>query len=308
MKASILLIALLAQALNATPDHRIITQEEIVGTSATGYAILRTVTDNLGSHYSGQESIWLDEFSKNRQDGEEPRRILLLETVHSIDATHNDPNTPPPIAQNVQQRDERLLWSAILERYPQRAFQAWTAEKRARFSTHPDVGVSFDNRIQVISANTITRDLFPGAAGKLTWQLEEVVEDSNSLYLRINSQDENEVSHSRFVFVPPALAKQIGDRAIMEDLYLVAATVDTLDEALQQSAVLHKRSIENKQPVSLEIWSAWHPVDKIIHHIAVSNTANILLSGKFEATRTALGTDLIPTPSTDFREVTRVPR
>ncbi len=302
----VLLFLCLVGITKGTPSQAVAVDEQPAGSNHVEYAILRTETDNLGSNYDYRRKIWLDEFTKSAANAPgEPRRTLLMDVSYAVDVDHTDRNSPPNVKETQHLLNPDLAWATVLQRYTQRTWKRWTPEQMAKLTVDPVAGIRFNDRLLLISGDDIQGRVFGGRLSETNWTLEEVSEDSNSLYFRLGKVLEDGDHEFRIAAISTALSKQVADQAILKPLYLVAGRFDSPEEALQEVRALQARAFEQKSyGFHPEVWSVWEPTDRIVHVIAQANSMQLIESGRMKSLEKALGIEWVPTTSTHFQERT----
>jgi hypothetical protein len=304
MKTLAPFIALLGN-LAATPDRTVSVSEQPAGSNPAEFAILRTETDNLGSYYSDRKKITLEEFTKDKSA--EPRTTLLLDISYHIDPQHSDRNTLPEVKETIHHQDATLHWAAILQRYPQHSWTRWTPEQMEKVTVHPIAGIRYNNRVLLLDGSKIHQNVFDGIRPELPWELTEISEDANSLYLRLEKTFEDGVHDSRIVAVPPGITKRVRDQALLKPLYLIAGKFGSEQEALAEARALKTKAAAAKSyQFHPEVWSVWEPTDKIVYVIAEQYSMELIDRDAVQALERLLEVELVPMGSKNFRERTQL--
>ncbi len=295
-----------AVQLAASPDHTVTVSERLFGTSATDYAILRSEDDNQCSYYSSRVCTWLDEYSKESRGLRKTRSTLLLDVTYQRDANHSDHNTPAPVTETINSRDETLSVAELLQRYSAQVETNWTQEQLAKIEVHPEAGIHFRRRMLLFDGRMIAQEVFGDRHRGETWTLEGVSQDMNVLYLRL-AMGQDQGRESRIVSVPPHLTKQALDQSTMQPIYLVAGKFDSLAEAVVRGQALLEKArrlrIYNFHP---EIWSVRQPTDRTEYLVAEAYSKELLESARMLEIEKALEIDFIPVSSERFVERTFV--
>ena len=97
-------------SVTATPDRQIIVEEDLIGSNATGFLILRTVFDNRGSYFIDHTIRYLDEYEKKPQTqpiestlARRVKRTVLLDVTTSRD--YPDDGGPMTVSENVKEQE-----------------------------------------------------------------------------------------------------------------------------------------------------------------------------------------------------------
>ena len=97
-------------SVTATPDRQIIVEEDLLGSNATGFLILRTVFDNRGSYFIDHTIRYLDEYEKKPQTqpiestlARRVKRTVLLDVTTSRD--YSDDGGPMTVSENVKEQE-----------------------------------------------------------------------------------------------------------------------------------------------------------------------------------------------------------
>ena len=305
MKISSIILTVLCLVIHpllATPDHAVSVTERFLGSNATGFAVLRVETDNLGSYYSSRITTWLDEFPKTADGREKVKSTLLLDVSRVVDLDHTDRNTPPPVAEKINRQDATLTLASVLLTYPGQMRQSWTHEQMAKLEVHPVGGVTFKRKVFLVHGTFVHEKLFGGRHGDEPWSLSEVSEDAECIYLRLSIGNDSG-PESRIVCVPAEITKRQRDQALAQPVYLVAGKFESREEAAQAAQAIMAKARELKLPgFELEIWSLEDGTAKTKYVIAdPSSTYRIGIGGipKLEA---ALEIRLTPLSSGRFIE------
>lgn len=304
--ASGLLALAFAQAALATPERSITTRETLLGVGDTRYALLRTQDDNLGSHYSARTNQWLVEYDLETPRDQPAATIHLLDVTSHNDINHFDPNTRPAVEREVHHEDRSQTLADLLARFPARDLPRWPDERMAEVVCHPEGGIRFRNRVLLANARTIE-----AAFGKETtgtpWRLEAISEDADALFLHL-VKDLPESRETRIIHATPEATRLVRDQIALKPLYLVAATFDTLDEAVRAAGELKARAREatffHFNPV---VWEAPLPTARTVFIVAEEYSMELIRSGRLAKAREILGVDLVPTSSQHFLRRTRIP-
>jgi hypothetical protein len=291
----------------ATPDRVVQIHEQLLGTSADGYFILRTETDNLGSYFSSRTKRYLDEHSKNADAGnfevaigERIRTTLLVDVATSIDPESTTPKTKESHTE-VHSKDSSVLLADMLLKFPVSPSK-WDDESFRRLTLHQKGGVRC-GAVNVVSGGTVIQDIFENRYPELDWVLDEVMEDMNCLFLKVSKRSSDEVNETKFICIPPRRTQQVKAHLTLRPFYLIAGTYATLEEARKQALALDKKCREAKYGhFHPEIWSLREATDKMVYVIADPSTMWHIEGNRFSALKNVIGVELIPRSSERFVE------
>jgi len=295
-----------ASLLHATPDRVIHTDERLLGIGDGVHAILRTERDNLGSHYSDRENIWLDEYASGDAVRHLVKSTHLLDVTYVIDATHQDRNTPPPVERQVAHEDKTLTMASVLNRYPIRDFTPWADERMEALVSHPANGIRFKNRVMLLTSKNIDQ-AFREQHAEHPWTIESIVNGGGCLYLRITKTTPDEATETRVFHVSPENSQTVHDQLERQPFYFVAGSHETLEEAITAAGEFRERVREARffgyHP---EIWEERLPTNRTRYVIALQHSMHLIESGQQQKAQQALGVDLVPTSSKHFWKRTHV--
>ncbi len=288
MKSRLLLAGLYllaATALRASPTRAVSVVERFAGSNDGSYLILRTEIDNLGSHYSSQRKVYLDERSK---DGKTTvKSTLLLDENRSIDADHKDPDTPPPVAITVNSRDDSISLASVQEKFPQSP-TVWDTGKLGGLTVNPEAGV-LSPGLTLAEGKKIVDETFGGRNPEQGWKLLEVSEDKNAIYLKLAKGDPEEAGddegpETRVVCIGLERTWQFHAQANRKKLYLLAGIYDKQEDAIAQAGKWHRSS--------LEVWT----FDPLLKYAVVDAQAEerIKTLGGMKKLAESLGVELEP--------------
>lgn len=287
--------------LGATPDHVLEVSERLLGTSGDGFAFLRVEWDNQGSYYTFNEKHFLDIYEKKaREKG--PDIATKASTVLLVDRTytrHPDAkaDSPPDVKTNeMAEVGEALSLAVLIARFPQMPGE-WEAEKFLRLGAHPTAGVSID-RSHVIWGGWVKERFGVDRNAEFDWKLEDVMEDSNSLFLKVSAENQ-----TRWVCVLPKTTKQVRARLSMNEFYLVAGTFDTEEAAVGLARDINVMRREKKFfKFSPEVWSERTPADKIRYLVVSGLTKNAVGSDSSSKLGLVLGLKIEVASSSRFQD------
>lgn len=247
----------LIHPLVATPDHAVDVTERILGSNPTGFAVLRTETDNLSSYYRHRVTTWLDETPKTSDGREKVKSTLLLDVTYSVDIDHTDRNTPPAADEEINSQDTSLTLASVLQCYPGEMQKSWTPEQLSKLEIHPVGGIHSNRGLELADATFIREKLFGGRQGEEPWKPVQAWEDDNAIYLRLSIGNDSPIE-SRTVCVSPNVTKQLRDQASAQPVYLITGKFDTLGEAMKAATALVAKAKAKKMKFYQfhpEIWS-----------------------------------------------------
>ncbi len=297
----------LIHPLTATPDHAVSVTERVLGSNPGGFAVIRTETDNLGSYYSSRVTTWLDEIPKTPEGREKVKSTLLLDVTHSVDANHEDRNTPPPVAEKINSQDTSLTLASVLQRYPDQIQQTWTPEQLSKLEIHQVGGIHFNRRLSLVHGTSVQQKIFGGRRADEPWSLSEVTEDADCIYLRL-SIGKDSGPESRIVCVPPEITKRQRDQASAQPVYLTAGKFDTREEAAQAARTIMTKARELKfHGFHPEIWSLEDGTLKTKYVVAETYSTERIGTGGIPEMEKALEIKLTPMSSGRFIEKFFVP-
>lgn len=301
----LIVICCLTHPLVATPDHAVTVTERFLGSNPTGFAILRTESDNMCSYYSSRVTTWLDEIPKSFNGREKMQSTLLLDVTRTLDAAHSDPNTSVPVVEKINSQNAALTLASVLQRYSDQ-MQPWTPEQIAKLKIDPIAGISSGRKLVLINGSTIGERIFGGRHADEGWALKEITEDKDSIYLRLSmGQDGRE--ETRILCVSPEITKRQRDQAAAQPVYLTTGKFDNLDQAIQSARAL----VEKKENLKLynfhpEIWSLEDGTSTIKYVIAEKFSTELIKSGDISHMESALEIQVTPMSSDRFIERTKV--
>lgn len=288
--------------LSATPDHAVSVTERILGTSATGFALLRTESDNLGSYYSSRVTTWLDEIPKTPAGRENKKSTLLLDVTYTVDINHNDRNVPPPVAEKINSQEASLTLASVLLRYPDQITQTWTPEQLSKLEVDQVGGVYFNRKVSLVYGTFVRENLFGGRHADESWSVSEVSEDAGCIFLRLSIGNDSG-PESRIVCVPPEITKRQRDQASAQPVYLVAGKFESREEAVQAALPILAKARELKiHGFQLEVWSLEDGTAKTKYVIADQSSTYRIGIGGIPKLESALEIRLTPMSCDRFIE------
>ena len=302
------LIALCSQIypLFGTPDHAVSVTERFLGSNPTRFAILRTEIDNLSSYYSSRTTTWLDEIPKTSDGREKAKATLLLDVTHTVDIEHTDRNIPAPVSEKTNSQDSSLTLASVLQQFPDQMRQAWTLEQISKLEIHPIGGIRFNRKLEFIHGTYIREKIFDGCNSDDLWELSEVSEDGDCIYLRLSIGSDSG-PESRIVCIPAEITKRQRDQSSAQRVYLVAGKFDTREEAMLAAGAMVAKASEMKfYGFHPEIWSLEDGTLKDKYVIAESFSTELIGSGGILEMEKRLEIQLTPMSSERFIERTLV--
>ncbi|WP_395740066.1 hypothetical protein [Prosthecobacter sp.] len=312
MKASLACLACMfasSLSLFGTPDRTIRVEEDFLGSNETGFAILRTETDNHSSYYRLQVTRYLDEYEKVPE--QQPEACFLARRVKRttlLDVDHlRDPDTGKP-SENVRTRDDSTQMADLLTRYPARA-QRWDASRFAKLSSWKKDGRISSGEANFLSNYTsLPEEIFGEYHRQPKWKMEQAMEDMNALYLRVTTgmqeADEDEgSSQSRWICLIPAKTRQVHDHLALQPAYLCAGSHPTAEDAVKQAREIKAKAAEAKSPVpALAVWSVRYGGAPLCFTLVLQESMEDMQPERFKQLQLLFGTSLSPISSTCFVE------
>lgn len=279
--------------LHATPNRSVSVSERLLGTSADGYAIIRTESDNMGNHYQENHVFWLDEYSKADGPSAKP--------VKSTQFLELDVSTDIEVTTTAGDRSQSPSLADVVERYPTMIFNPWDADQLAGLDFDPNTGHTTYKSQTLIEDGAILGTRFRSSGSENHLTLRSVAEDSNSTFLTI-STPQDEGSELRVICIPPKATGNIRALKKLMPIYLSAGTFESADEALGYLGKLKEsKTMPNE---GLMVWSVFHAdTEKTDYSVVLENSENIIRRNEFSANQEPLGINLIPISSEGFREI-----
>ena len=281
-----------------TPDRATTIHEKFLGSNTTGYAILRTESDNLGSHYSEHCRTWLDEYEKNGLNGKLTRSSLLLDQSLSMDAENVNKQ-----ATVENSKDKKISLAYIIQKYPQMSLTSWTKEQIRE--------LQLDQKNKKIKFKT--QDLIKGEVlGSLPMGADSILaveEDSNCIFVTL-LKGLDESREVRIVCIPVDVTRNVHALMHLEPLYLCAGTFKSEKEALEKvremqvvASKYYKGKYYNKR--NLMIWSVYHSdIGKTDYVVVLANSSDIIGgNSRPNSTTHPFGSYVMPITSKGFRKL-----
>ncbi len=292
----------------ATPDQVVTIEEKLLGSNLAGYAVMRIETDNLGSYYSSRIKRYLVEYRKEGDGPFEsamPRQTslrLITDTTAAIDPTLPPEQASRMAGTTINEKDSSVSLADLFLEYPSTAI-SWDAAKMSRITTHQQAGIRLDNGICLVWGETINEQLFKNRYPDLDWQLDEILQDENVLFLRISKKSSDEISESHLLGIPPRRSRQVMDHLTKQPFYLIAGSFSSLEEARKQAtSLVEKIKASGVGHFMPEIWSAPESMNQTVFLVADSSSSTNIHGGAFKKLETRLGVELIVRSSEDFLE------
>jgi len=228
------------------------------------------------------------------------KSTLILDTTRS-----HDPDGEK--SEKTHAEDGSISLAAILKKYPARAVK-WDKGRFAKLTVSQGGGVYAGN-ISIASNREVATEVFGFKTDEIEWNLEEVMDDMNCVYLHFTTgaEDDDSGKQSRWMCNVPRKSKQIHDHLNLEPLCLAAGSYKTAEEALEHARSISKKAKDAKQyPPELEVWSVSHDSGDPRFTIVLRNSMNDIQPEKFDRLKLLVGPDLAPTSSKRFQERTKI--
>jgi len=301
---SVALLTVLGGLANATPDQRVTVTERMLGANDTAYGVLRTERDNCASYYQTKTKV---HFIERFTDGSTPEKSTLLsETATSVDATHDDPKTPPPVTTRVVTRNDSLSLAEALLRYPISEAKAWDAKQLALLRVNPSSGISLDGRVDLAFGAKIDA-LFGSSAKEGEWKVSGAFEHGPCLFLSLEMEMPEGSPETRVLGLDKHLSDQVNAHLKREDIYLSAGAFGSREEALSRIEAWKADKKTHVTSTTWEIWSRLLPTLKTDYVLVLTQTRDMLGSGWAKSVEEETGIRFEAISSDRFVERTRVP-
>jgi hypothetical protein len=287
-----------------TPDHSIKVEERLLGSNTDGFITLRTEVDNLGSYYNSRRKRFLVEYAKLPKDptsevslGAEVKSLLLLDvsTTLNVDQVATNPSTAK--SEETIAKNEDVKLAELLLRFPDEA-KRWDDEKFRKITYDSTNGPRLD-RVGIAWGGWIKERFGGDRNADLDWELREVFEDANCLYLSVYAESYGQ----RLVSIPPRKTQQVLDHIAKKPMYLIAGKFKTAEEAIKKGRDLMEKTQGKFQS---EIWSAGRSKEEMVYVVADSQTEEHINNNAFETLEALMGVDLTVMSSKSFDERTEV--
>ena len=293
----------------ATPDRAVHVDEDIFGSNETGFAILRTETDNLGSYYTSRTKRYIDEYVKESKEAGYSLALARKERSTLILDTRDSHGPDAEKSQTTEAEDLSVSLAALLKKYPARP-RRWNAEQVGKLGKTGSGHGVYAGRFCVVSDYEMARHVFGLEASELEWRLDEVAEDMNSVYLKVytGTVDDDGDKQSRWICNVPTKSEQLHAHLNLETSCLVSGRFPTVEEAWEQVRVIRAKAKEaNHSLYGLEVWSVSQPTGKPVFTLVLRDAVREITAGRFERLKQLIGADLAPTTTSHFLERTKVP-
>jgi len=236
---------------SATPDRVITVTEHILGTSDTGFVIQRTEEDNVGSYYQIEVKHYLDTYEKVPRKDHEEYDSPLAKKVSSVLllAQHLDSGKDladfPMKVRKTEEGNKSTTLVDLIKHYPVHPMK-WPEEKFSRLSSGAYIG-----NLSLIWGGRVKERLGFDRNADVEWELQAVVEDQNSLFLKVLSGKQQ-----CWLCILPAKTQQVNAHLALEDFYLLAASYDAKDLALAEAKRLSETAKSHElYDFEFEVWS-----------------------------------------------------
>jgi len=187
----------LCEVCFATPDSSSKSKELFLGSNNAEFAILRTVREVKGSHFVTYYKKYLDVYAKELDQTKEGlNKVKLKKSILMVDFSENSVNYPK-LDVTVHQKDTTLSYAELLVKYHQKLHKV-----EAR------VYDFIESEKEVKITKLISEKLgYKHGEEKHRWKIEEVLSDSDSIYLKMSLGGNN-----RYICVLPEEVKQLKER------------------------------------------------------------------------------------------------
>jgi len=300
------LVILPIPMLLGTPDRSVEVVEEFLGSNETGFAILRSEYDNLGSYYSNRVSRYLDEYEKTpKEEGralaiaKRVKSALLLDTKNFHDQGES--------SETVLAQDNSIAFAELLRKYPVRG-RTWSQEQTSKLTHGKKQGV-YAGHFHVVSHWEVATEVFGFASDDHECVLEEVKEDKNCIYLRLSTREGEDEGdrQTRWICNVPAKTSQILAHLALEPVCLAAGRHPTLQDAVQHAQNILKKAAAEKHPIfELHVWSVTTDNGPPVFTVMLPGELTSMTPEKFERLKKLMGQDLIPISTERCQERTQV--
>jgi hypothetical protein len=287
-----------------TPDHEVKVKERLLGSNSEGFITLRTEVDNLGSYYNFRTRRFLVEYAKLPEDptyeeslGAEVKSQLLLDVSTSLGVNQSAPNPAEAKSEETIAKNEDVKLAELLLRFPDDA-KRWDNEKFHKLTYDSTNGPRLD-RIGIAWGGWIKERFGGDRNADLKWELNEVFEDANCLYLSVYSESYGQ----RLVSIPPRKTQQVRDQLAKQPVYLIAGKFKNAEEAVKKGRELMEKTQGKFKP---EIWSTGRWKEEMIYVVADSQSEEHINDNTFETLEALTGVDFTVMSSQSFDERTAV--
>ena len=293
----------------ATPDRAVHVEEDILGSNETGFLILRTESDNLGSYYTSRTKRYIDEYVKEPKEAGYSLALARKERSTLILDTRDSHGPDDDQSQTTEAEDLSVSLAALLKKYPARP-RRWNAEQVAKLGkTGSNQGV-YAGRFCVVSNYEMVNHVFGLESSEVEWRLDEVAEDMNCVYLKVytGTGDDDGDKQSRWICNVPQKSEQLHAHLNLEPICLVSGQFPTAEEAWEKVRTIGPKAKEAKQSLyGLEVWSVSQPTGKPVFTLVLRDAAREISVERFERLKQLIGADLAPTTTGHFLEQTKTP-
>lgn len=287
----------------ATPPRIVTQNERLFGSGSETYAVLRTVSDNQGSHYVKRVVTTLVERSKG--DSAVVRETLMLDREEIVDASYTGPGKVPVNAV-IHAKDQAEILGNLLEKWPDQGYRL-PPEELARFKVHSSQ-VTFDDRLSLFWKPALTA-WQTGAPENATWTLEEGIDFVDTILLKLGWKEQDGDSSTFWICVDPAMNIQVRAYRDMQDIYLVAGTYDSKDQALEQASKwIVELKTKGYSAFKPAIWTVDRGRRTPDYVIVAEDSKYLIDSGATTEVESHLNVRLVPMNNSRMREWVPIPR
>ena len=276
-----------------TPDRSVAVTERIIGANATGFAILRTESDNRGSYYIVEEKRYLDVYEKVNED---PDGVLAKRTASTL-LLDTSITTIDGLSKSVNARDATVLLADLLQTYPNSPV-AWSADQFSKLESDPTGGIEVNSK-SVVWGGSIKEFFRRGRNDDLGWRLDEVMQDENCLFLKVSAYLVDDAREQYWVCLSPERTRFVKAHLERQELYISAGSFASKEEALEKA----KGFSGMKSRFSPEVWTIKKAAGEVGYLLVDTNSTENLRKGRFAAMEEALGVDLEIIPSKRFENL-----
>lgn len=306
-------------SVTATPDRQIIVEEDLLGSNATGFLILRTVSDNRGSYYSDHSIRYLDEYEKKPQTqpiestlARRVKRTVLLDVATSRD--YPDDGGPMTVSENVKEQDGDIKLAELLRRFPQRPRRWLTARRKKLESWKHDEDI-YSGQFQVLSKYDISSEVFDQSSYKgFNYRIQDVMEDSNSIFLRMTTGIDDEVeqdemsSQSRWVCLVPEATQRVRDHLELPPQHLCTGYYKGAGEAAARVRELLKQDVKKHlYDPPFEVWKISGQDTEAYFTVVIRCDLESIRPERFEELKKQIAPDLSPISTQHFIQKDHTP-
>ncbi len=297
--------------VHGTPDRVLDIEEQLLASNENGFVILRTVHDSLGSYYSSETTTYLDEYEKKPGSGEE---LVMDNVARSLKSTtllairsEVDPDSPrgkPLVTHSIKEKASEIDLVNLLTKYPQRA-RLWNKEDFAKLMSWKTSDGDLYSAAKCFLMSDHVTSLILHTERRSDYSIDEVREDSNSIFIRVTAGGDDEGRQTRWICLLPDKTRQIRAHLQIKPFYFMLGRFKALEAAREKAKQIAK-DIESKKESKaytndLEIWTVRDSNSTSMSYCIV------LASGmgepgptEFEKMRGIYGADLAPVHSGRF--------